>query len=161
MARRFPLDCERGQAAVEFLFAFLFILGLAAGLYQALHFELDVFNKMGQLRYKVFKEARRDQDTTQMRWVEQQIEGKQLSDLTTYDVPFQDFDSTLHYGPKFYSMRAGTKYWFPGGDSAETALDVAIVAGLIADHWEPTSGVFGQVFDALSSALSANPCQCI
>lgn len=145
----------RGQAAMEFVLALFWIVALAAVLFQALHFELDVFNKMGELRYKVFHTARQDQDTTSGRMISDSIQGKNLGDLVGYTIPAQEIDDSLHYGPKEFSVFCGSKKWFPGGDAAETALDVAITAGLIADHYEDTSGFAGTAFDFLSTAFGA------
>jgi hypothetical protein len=105
---------QRGQAAIEFVFILLIILGLAAVLYQAMHFELDVFNKMGMLRYKVMKEAHEDQDETEMETIDNiTVQGKNLDDLTPYSPPLQDVDGTMHYGPKKLVIKHGTKYWDP------------------------------------------------
>jgi hypothetical protein len=145
----------RGQAAMEFVVSLIWIVFLAAVLFQALHFELDVFNKMGELRYKVFHTAREDQDTTAGRMINDSIQGKDLGDLVGFTIPAQDIDSSLHYGPKTFSVFCGSKKWFPGGDAAETALDVAIGLGLAADHMEDYSGFANTAFDALSSALGA------
>jgi hypothetical protein len=146
---------SRGQAAMEFVLALFWIVALAAVLFQALHFELDVFNKMGELRYKVFHTARQDQDTTSGRMINDSIQGKNLGDLVGYTIPAQEIDDSLHYGPKEFSVFCGSKKWFPGGDGAETALDVVIGLGLAADHMEDYSGFAGTAFDALSTALGA------
>lgn len=49
MVRNLPLSrrrrTEQGQAAVEFVLAMIFVIATAAVLFQALHFELDVFNR--------------------------------------------------------------------------------------------------------------------
>lgn len=156
LRRRRP--AAKGQAAMEFVIALFWIVALAAVLFQALHFELDVFNKMNELRYKVFHEARQNQDTTSGRMIDDSIEGKNLGDLTGYSLPAQDADSSLHYGPKKFYVFCGSKKFFPGGDGGETALDVAITAGLIADHYEDTSGFAGTAFDFLSTAFGAVPC---
>lgn len=145
----------RGQAAMEFVVSLIWIVFLAAVLFQALHFELDVFNKMGELRYKVFQTARQNQDTTSGRMISDTIQGKDLGDLVGFTIPAQNIDSSLHYGPKTFSVFCGSKKWFPGGDAAETALDVAIGLGLAADHMEDYSGFANTAFDALSSALGA------
>lgn len=145
---------QSGQAAFEFVFAMLWIICLASVLFQAMHFELDVFNKMNTLRYNVFKVARENQNTTAYRTINQSIQGKPLSDLTGYRVPFQTTDQSLFYGPKKFYVGCGTKTnAFIG--PATTAFKVAAVIGLTADHYEPTSGNFGTVISGLSSVTGA------
>ena len=143
---------QRGQAAFEFVFAMLWIIALASVLFQALHFELDVFNKMNTLRFKVFKDARENQPTTSYRTINQSIQGKPLSDLTGYRVPFQTVDQSLKYGPKRFYVNCGTK---SVAGPFTTAFKALAVAGLIADHFEDQSGLFNSGISGLNSAVGA------
>lgn len=143
---------QRGQAAFEFVFAMLWIIALASVLFQALHFELDVFNKMNTLRYEAFKEARENQNTTAYRTINKSAQGKPLSDLTGYQVPFQTVDQSQFYGPKKFYVGCGTKTnAILGG--LMTGFKVAAVGGLLLDHYQPTSGNFGTVLSGFNSAL--------
>jgi hypothetical protein len=138
---------QRGQAALEFVLVFMFIIAVTALLFQALQFELDVFNKSFLARYKLLHEAHKDQDKTEGHEISQVIQGKNLSDITPYKVPFQDADLTMHYGPRTLYGRGGTKYWdpLPLHDTA------AFWAILNADHLEDTSGHISQVVGYVSS----------
>lgn len=144
---------QRGQAAMEFIFAMLILMGIIAVLFQVLHFELDVFNKTMMTRYKLLETARENEDTTRPRMISEEIEGKQLGDLIPWEVPFQSSSvSHLKYGPKSVYWQCGTKYFFPGGDVAEVAYKVAVAGLLTADHYEDTAGHVETVFSGLGSA---------
>lgn len=144
---------ERGQAAVEFVLAFMFIIALTAVLFQALHFELDVFNRSMLARYELLKEARHDQEETDGHNISKTIEGETLADLIGFEVPFQDTDTSQRYGPKQIYTRHGTKYLDPLGDVLHE--DWQFAALLLPDHYEPTSGYIGQAFEVLSQITGA------
>ncbi len=151
---------ESGQAAVEFVFALVFLIAMAAVLFQALQFELDVFNKTWTTRYDLFEAAREDEPDNRPRMISEPIEGKRLGDLTPFSVPFQATDLEARYGPKQVYVQCGTKYFFPGGDTAETIYDLALVGLLVADHLEQSSGNVEQVFSAVSGLTGALASAC-
>lgn len=145
---------QRGQAAVEFVFVLLIILGLAAVLFQAMHFELDVFNKMGMLRYRVMKEARRDQHETNMTTISNiTVQGKNLDDLTEYAPPLQDVDGSMHYGPKKLVIKRGTKYWDPIPFHSFWAWSGL----LLLTHQENAADAISTALDALGDMLDSIP----
>lgn len=161
MADRSPLIRARsasGQAAMEFVIALVWIIALSALIFQALHFELDVFNKMGELRYRVFRTVRQNQDSTKGRMISESIEGKQLSEIVPFAVPGQYVDATLRYGPKNFYIHCGTRKWFPGGDGVETGLKGTIIAGLLTDHAKIVPEWMGTALDGVHSALGEIPC---
>ncbi|MHB0968175.1 MAG: hypothetical protein ACYC7A_06870 [Thermoanaerobaculia bacterium] len=147
-----------GQAAMEFVVALVWIIALTALIYQALHFELDVFNKLGELRYRVFRMARQNQDSTKGRMISEAVEGKQLGEIVPYTVPGQYVDSTLRYGPKNFYIHCGTRKWFPGGDGVETTLKGAIIAGLVTDHAKVVPEWMGTALGEVHSVLGEIPC---
>ena len=146
---RRPADRNaRGQAAVEFVFALVILLAFVAVLFQALHFELDVFNKSGLLRYRALKAARQSQEKVEPYYItDVSIEGEEIGNLTFYTVPFQEDDLTQHYGPKRLVVRRGTQYWDPLPLLHE---EWQFSAPLLLDHYEPTSGKFGDLFGLLN-----------
>lgn len=153
--RRAGEDNTRGQAAVEFVFALVILLAFVAVLFQALHFELDVFNKVGLLRYRALKTARQSQDKVEPYYISDiTIEGKELGDLTFYTVPFQEDDLTQHYGPKRLVVRRGTQHWDPVPFLHE---EWHFAAPLALDHYEPTSGKFGDGFGLLNKIADQIP----
>jgi hypothetical protein len=148
-----PKQTERGQAAVEFVLAFLFVLAVVSVLFQALHFELDVFNKSLLARYELLKEARQNQDDTDGHLISKEVEGKRLGDLLGFNVPFQDTDLDAKYGPKQLWTRHGTKYWDPAGSVGHSQ---AVFFGLLAvDHYEDSAGYVGDLFGMLQPAIDA------
>lgn len=145
---------QRGQAATELVFCLLFLAAFVAVLFQALHFELDVFNKTELLRYKALHRARQDQDTTDPETItDETVQGKNLSDLTTYTVPLQEIDTSQHWGPKRLVIRHGTKYW----DPTQFHEDWEFLALLTPDHYETTSGAIGKIFDVLKDFMDNIP----
>lgn len=151
---------QRGQAAFEFIFALLILMGMIAVLFQALHFELDVFNKTMLVRYKLLEEARKDEDETRPRMITEELEGKELGDLIPWEVPFQTAASDLKYGPKTVSWQCGTKYFFPGGDAALTGMKTGIGLLMVADHAQDLAGHGDELFEALGSATDAIASAC-
>lgn len=144
---------QRGQAAVEFVFSLVLLLAFVAVMFQALHFELDVFNKSALLRYRTLHAAREDQETTDPTWISDiTVEGKSLRDLTFFTVPLQEIDLEQHYGPKRLVMRKGTKYWDPLPALHSTGSFFLLLG---PDHYEPTSGYVGDAFGVLSDAVDS------
>jgi hypothetical protein len=139
---------QRGQAAFEFIFAMLVLMGMIAVLFQVLHFELDIFNKTMIARYKLLEEARQDEDTTRPRMITTTIEGKAIEDLIPWTVPFQS-TSGEKYGPKEVYWKCGTQYLFPGGEAGLTGFKVGIGALMVADHIQDLSGNSETLFSAL------------
>jgi hypothetical protein len=148
---------ERGQAAVEFVFSLMIIIALSSLLYQAMNFELDVYNKSAAARYDLFRKAHQgDESQTDGEDISSPITGKNLSDVTSYRVLLQPSTgglASLHYGPRTYYGYHGTKYWdvLPG---ISGILDVL----LLADHYEDTAGKAADVvgeFDSILNALNS------
>lgn len=151
---RIRQQTERGQAAAEFVFALVILLAFVAVLFQALHFELDAFNKSALLRYKALRRARVSQYTTEpYKVMDVLVEGKPLSDLTFYTVPFQERDLSETYGPKKLVIRHGTIYWDPTPIHAEWAF----AAATVFDHREESSGYIGRAFGALGPLYDLVP----
>lgn len=145
---------QRGQAATEFVLCLLILIAFVAVVFQALHFELDVFNKTELLRYRVLHRAKQSQDTTDPEMItDETIQGKNLGDLTFYPVPLQEIDLSQHWGPKRLVIRHGTQYWDPTPIHGEGAFFLA----LLPDHYEPTSGFVGQAFEFLADVLNNIP----
>lgn len=153
---RRPKRSSRGQAALEFLFALLFLIALISLLFQALHFELDVFNKSNETRYRFFEKAHKNQHTTELGDIQEELEGEKLKDLIPYTVLFQPSGEigNLQFGPRYLRGKRGTEYWslatLPG-------LEYAFIGVLVADHYEKTAGkvtdILGQFTNILSGAL--------
>lgn len=134
---------QRGQVVVEFFLALLVILAGICGLYQALHFEKDVFNRLTFLREKTFREAHENQDTTLRRSYVESIDFKPLSELTP-EIPFgfQNVDLGLRFPDKTYHMQAGSKYADPLYDYAYIHDKWVIFGMLHLNHVELTKNVF-------------------
>lgn len=138
----------------ELVFCLLLLIAFTTAVLQALHFELDVFNKTELLRYRVLHRARQSQDTTDPEMItDTTVQGKDLSELTFYSVPLQEVDLSQHWGPKRLVIRHGTQYWDPTPIHGEGAF----FAALLVDHYEPTSGLVGQAFQFLGDVLNNIP----
>lgn len=151
-------DPEKGQAAVEFIFALLFLIALSMVLFQALHFELDVFNKMGILRGKSMERMRfnNQQFDNGFNDDSQTVSFKPLRDLTGYRVIFQTEDQDQKYPDKRLSYKRGTAPALPGGLSTGI-IAIAITCIATFDHVESTSGNCTVPFEAINNALDAVP----
>jgi hypothetical protein len=100
---------QSGQVTIEFgLALLLLVVGLAA-LYQALHFELDAFNRLLILRQRAFHEAHLEQDKTPKTFFNVQQEFKTIGELPS--MPFIQTDPSLTWGPRRYYFRKGTRYY--------------------------------------------------
>jgi len=150
---------EKGQAAVEFVFGMLVLLAIVSVLYQALHFELDVFNRLNEVRYNAFRTAHRNQDTTDDEYFGQTVQFTQLSELrwsvpqtilgfsvgtkrVKIKVPFQTgVDSNLKYPNKTFRMRKGTKCFEPYL-MRSPFYEIEMAAALLAHHYEDTKDIF-------------------
>lgn len=150
---------ERGQGAVEFVFGMLVLLAIVSVLYQALHFELDVFNRLNEGRYNAFRTAHQDQDTTDDAYFGQSIEFTRLGQIqwtiprtifgfsagtqrVRIEVPFQTgVDSNLQYPTKTYRMRKGTKSFEPYL-MRSPFYEIEMAAALLAHHYEDTKDIF-------------------
>ena len=105
---------QTGQATFEFVLAVLFIIITLSALYQALHFELDVFNKISLLRYRIMDEAHRKQAEDAKSFPSEPMDFRPLVQLTPVLLMTQDVtDPTLQYGPKSFRYRIGTKFAEP------------------------------------------------
>ncbi len=141
---------QQGQAAVEFLFGLLFLIALVSLLFQALHFELDVFNKSNQTRYDFFHKAHQSQNTKSLEDIDESLEGKKLSELVPYTVLFQPTGEigNLKFGPRKLRGKRGTKEWtvatLPG-------IEGIVVPVLAADHYEETAGEIASALGAVGS----------
>jgi hypothetical protein len=146
---------QRGQAAVEFVLCLFLLLAFVAVMFQALHFELDVFNQSALLRYRALQRARESQDTTEATLVtDVAVQGKNLGDLTFFSVPLQEADLNQHYGPKHLVIRHGTKYWDPLPELHST---FSFSIPLAADHVQETSGHVSQPFEFLDKLADNIP----
>jgi hypothetical protein len=146
---------QRGQAAVEFVLCLFLLLAFVAVMFQALHFELDVFNQSALLRYRALQRARESQDTTDAALLtDVAVQGKNLGDLTFFSVPLQEADRNQHYGPKHLVIRHGTKYWDPIPFLHETWTFSLMLA---ADHYQDTSGVVVKPFEVLDKLADHIP----
>jgi hypothetical protein len=141
---------ESGQAAVEFVLCMLVVIGLASVLFQALHFELDVYNRSNLARYIAIQKVHDDPSDREPESVETEIQGENIGTLVPYNIPGQDIDSTLHYGPRNFVVRRGTKAFDPIGP----VITVALAAALAADHYEDSSGNMGSAASAISEFLN-------
>lgn len=140
---------QSGQAAVEFVLAMIVVIGLASVLFQALHFELDVYNRSNVARYIAMRAVHDNPSDKDPENVQTPIRGQDIGTLVPYSIPGQDLDSTLHYGPRNFTVRRGTKAFDPIGPIVIGALAVA----LAADHYEDTSGNMGTAAGAISEFL--------
>lgn len=143
---------QRGQAAIEFVLSLIFLIGMCAVLFQALHFELDVFNRSAIARYELFKEAREDAAETDPEEISEEIRGKDIGELVPYRIMGQNLDESLHYGPKQFRMKKGTNRWDPISGLHEF-WQLAIPLAL--DHYEDSAGHIGDAFGAISPLLDA------
>lgn len=132
---------QRGQATVEFAFALIGLIALIAGLYQALHFELDVFNRLNLLRYRAVRLAHRDQLTVTRRYVPVVATFQPVAEVTPIRVPFQTADLSIRYGPKTFYVRQGAK-WKDPLESPWTHDTGRIFVELLSAHQEYTKGAF-------------------
>lgn len=158
--RRKVLRRQLGQAAVEFIFALLFVIALASVLYQVLHFELDVFNKMGILRFKSVQRMHYNNQQYDHEFDDdsQTVSFKPLSQLTSYRVIFQTADQNMKYPDKRLSYKRGSKFFFPGGSAAYALLISGTAACIgLADHFEDTAGNCVTPYKVLASAFNAIP----
>jgi len=152
---RRPLRRQDGQTAVEFVFVLLFLLVITSALFQALHFELDVFNQSMLARWEFFREAHKDQDTTPCRSFDVAFQGKRLGDLVSFDVPYQTVDQNIRYGPKKYKGERGSKYFDRleiGGVGAHGSGSWFLI--LVPDHYEGTANKIDDLFQGLITALA-------
>lgn len=154
MVRNLPLSrrrrTEQGQAAVEFVLAMIFVIATAAVLFQALHFELDVFNRSMVARYELFREAHDSPDEREPETISEEIRGEDIGDLVPYTVPGQEIDESLHYGPRQFKMRRGSKYYDPVDFAHEWYV---FSAALLIDHYEESAGYYGEAFGFLSPII--------
>ncbi len=156
--RRRRSDSRKGQAAVEFVFALLFLIAISSVLYQVLHFELDVFNKMGILRFKSFQRMHfnNNQHNNAFNDDNQQVSFKPLSQLTNYRVIFQTVNQNQRYADKRLYYKRGTEAAVPGG---LTTAFLVLVGGCIttADHIESSAGNCVTLLEPVNAALNAIP----
>jgi hypothetical protein len=146
---------QRGQAAVEFVLCLFLLLAFVAVMFQALHFELDVFNQSALLRYRALQRARESQDTTEATLVtDVAVQGKNLGELTFFSVPLQEADMSQHYGPKHLVIRHGTKYWDP---IPLLHSKWAFAPLLAVDHIQEWSGHVSQPFEFLDKLADRIP----
>jgi hypothetical protein len=111
--RRSRLRAQSGQATFEFVLAVIFIIVSLSALYQALHFELDAFNKISLLRFRVMDEAHENQHNQDKSFPSESMDFRPVHQLTPVLLMTQDIDPMLQYGPKSFRYRKGTKYAEP------------------------------------------------
>lgn len=105
---------QSGQTAIEFLFALLILIAGMAGLYQVLHFERDVFNRLLYIRQMGLREAHRDQDVTKKTlFVTDPMEFRRFGELLNSPVPLQVIDPSLRYPTKVLHLQKGTRFRDP------------------------------------------------
>ncbi|HUF18075.1 MAG TPA: hypothetical protein VMS12_08545 [Thermoanaerobaculia bacterium] len=157
MRRKHP-ESQHGQAAVEFIFALLFLIALASVMYQALHFELDVFNKMGILRFKSFQRMHMNNQQFNSGFADdnQMVSFKPLSQLTNYRVIFQTVNTNQKYPDKTLYYKRGTQPALPGGLTTGVLVAAGICIGTL-DHVESTAGNCVKPFEAINAVLNAIP----
>jgi hypothetical protein len=156
---------QKGQAAIEFVFALLFIIIITAALFQALSFELDVFNQSMVARFELFREAHQSQDTTPCRSINKQFQGRKVSEFAPWRVPYQDSSiRNLKYGPKRYYGERGTKYidrTVYGGVGLHAWYSWFLLFA-IPDHYEDSadkiSGPLGGAITALAAEFWIRGC---
>jgi hypothetical protein len=104
---------QAGQGTFEFALVILFVVIMLSALYQALHFELDVFNRISLLRFRIMQDAHDKQYDRVKSFPTESMDFRNISDLTPVLLMTQSSDSTLQYGPKSLRYRVGTKYTEP------------------------------------------------
>lgn len=105
---------QRGQSAVEFVFVLVVIVAGMAGLYQVLHFERDVFNRLLYLRQIAMRQVHIDQDTTKKTFFTVgPVEFRPFGELLRSAVPLQVIDPSLRYSARTLHVRRGTRYYDP------------------------------------------------
>jgi hypothetical protein len=146
---------EQGQAAIEFVFALLFIIIITAALFQALAFELDVFNQSMLARYELLRIARQNQDTTPCRSFNQPFQGKKIKEFAPWGVPYQTVNRNLYYGPKRLYGERGTKH-FDRLEYSGIGLHAwgYWFALLTVDHYEGTADKLSGPLKGIISALA-------
>lgn len=151
-------DSRKGQAAVEFVFALLFLIAISSVLYQVLHFELDVFNKMGILRFKSFQRMHYNNQQFNHGFNDdnQMVSFKPLSQLTDYRVIFQTVNQSSKYADKRLFYKRGTQPALPGGLTTGVLVAALVCIGT-ADHIESSAGNCVRPFEAISSVLNSIP----
>ena len=156
--RKEKADSQKGQAAVEFVFALIFLVAISSVLYQVLHFELDVFNKMGILRFKSFQRMHfnNQQFNNGFNDDNQMVSFKPLSQLTDYRVIFQTVNQNSRYADKRLFYKRGTQAALPAG--LTTGLVIAAIACFTGpDHFESSAGNCDAPLGVINSALNAIP----
>ena len=87
----------------------IIVIAGTAALYQALHFELDVFNRLNSLRYRAMRVAHSDAFSVRREYRSVVASDfRPLSETTPIPVPFQTADLSLRYGPKRFYVRQGS-----------------------------------------------------
>jgi hypothetical protein len=143
---------ERGQAAIEFVFALIFIIAITAVLFQALNFELDVFNQSMAARYEFMDKAHDDQDNKPCQAFSIDFSGRKLGDVAPFEAPYQAVDENLRYGPKKYHGERGTKYI----DTFSIAHEWYVwTVAFLPDHYEDTAGYVDDLAQTAFTALAA------
>lgn len=105
---------QTGQATFEFALTLVFVIVMLSALYQALHFELDAFNRISLLRYNVMQQAHDNQPDEKKAFVVETMDFQPLYKLTPVLLITQmGADPTQQYGPKRLHFRKGTKYTEP------------------------------------------------
>jgi hypothetical protein len=138
---------QAGQATFEFALMLLFVIVMLSALYQALHFELDAFNRISLLRYKVMQEAHDNQPSEAKTFVIETMEFQPIYKLTPVLLITQmGDDPSRQYGPKRLHFRKGTKYTEPLPISLlpenGAVLGLLIVAGVGTNEYKEDSRRF-------------------
>lgn len=128
-----PSATERGQTAVEFVFVLLILIAGMAGLYQVLHFERDVFNRLLFLRKAAMRDLHRDQDITpKTLGVVGPAEFRPFGKLLNSPVPLQVIDPNIRYSPRVLQIRRGTRYYEPFPFDSELMHNWLVIGGTMS-----------------------------
>ncbi|HYH09653.1 MAG TPA: hypothetical protein VEK11_21570 [Thermoanaerobaculia bacterium] len=149
-SRRSTERAEAGQATFEFALALLFLIVMLSVFYQALHFELDAFNRISLLRFKVMQQAHANQPGQAKRYATEVMDFRPVGELTPVLLMFQPIDPTLQYGPKTFHYRKGTKFTEPQPIALlpenEFGLGLMIVAGVGTSEYRENAPRFRDRF---------------
>lgn len=148
---------ERGQSLVEAMFMLILILSLVSVFGQILFFELDVFNQGNAGRYNFFHQAHQNQMSQEPTDFHIQFQGRNVSKSVPFKVLFQPSSTgigSLHFGPRYLSGKKGSKTWSVISGAC-TALDIAMVGVLAADHFQSTAGKVESAIGAISGPLNS------
>ena len=95
-----------------------------AGLYQVLHFERDVFNRLLYLRQVAMRQVHVNQDTTKkVFFAAGPVEFQPFGELLRSPVPLQVIDPSIRYMSRVLHVRRGTRFFDPYESGLPPPLD--------------------------------------